>query len=249
MTNVSTLIKKFILGSPLEGFARRLYIRLDQSPWSHYDRLTLAIMKRCLRPDSNCVDIGAHRGTILAEIVHLAPAGTHYAFEPVPQHAHYLAKTFPTVKVHTLALSDTKQQTTFAHDLQHPTRSSFTRPPSDNQQIEIISVQTDLLDNLLPPSLPIHFIKLDVEGAEFQVLRGSLTTIKTHQPVIVFEHSPLAQHYYGATSEVIYDLLTQECHLSISLMPDWLQHQSPLSCAAFSAQVTQARNFYFVAHP
>src|SRR5687767_13192167 len=110
---MTALIKKFIVGSPLEGLARRLYIRLDQSPWSHYDRLTLAVMQHCLRPNSNCVDIGAHRGTILAEIVRLAPAGTHYAFEPIPPHAHYLAKSFPSVQVHTLALSHTKQQTTF----------------------------------------------------------------------------------------------------------------------------------------
>ena len=59
---MAALIKKFILGSPLEGLARWLYLRLDQSPWSHYDRLTLAIMKRCLRPNSNCVDSGAPRG-------------------------------------------------------------------------------------------------------------------------------------------------------------------------------------------
>jgi hypothetical protein len=105
------LLRNSFWASPLEGLVRRLYLRLDQSPWSRYDRLTLAVMQCCLRPNSNCVDIRAHRGTLLAEIVHLAPADIHYAFEPVPQHAHYLAKTFPTVSVHALALSDTKQQT------------------------------------------------------------------------------------------------------------------------------------------
>src|SRR5688572_11745218 len=111
-------LKRLIRGTPLERLARGLYIRLDPSPWSEYDRLTLAVMRRCLRSNSNCIDIGAHRGTILAEIVRQAPQGIHYAFEPVTAHCRYLTQAFPKVRVYELALSNECEQTSFLHDRQ-----------------------------------------------------------------------------------------------------------------------------------
>jgi len=39
--------------------------------------------------------------------------------------------------------------------------------------------------SLLPPSI----IKIDVEGAELQVLKGSKRTISEHQPIVIFEYS------------------------------------------------------------
>jgi len=242
-------LKKSLLGSRLERLARRLYIRLDPSPGSQYDRLTLSIMRRCLQRDSNCVDIGAHRGTILAEIVYLAPDGLHIAFEPIPQHSEYLANSFPKVQVHQIALDNIKRQTEFVHDRSHPTRSSFRQPSTANEEFETIMVQTDLLDNIIPSTLPIHFIKIDVEGAEYQVLQGGVNTIRAHKPVVVFEHTHVAKECYGVSPEVMYALLTKDCGLHISLLRDWLQHKAALSREAFQSEVTQAKDLYFVAHP
>jgi FkbM family methyltransferase len=242
-------MKRYVVGSPLEGMARRLYIRLDRSPWSKYDRDALAIMKRCLHRDSNCIDIGAHRGTILAEILNHAPVGVHYAFEPIPQHYQYLAKRFPTVKVHQLALSDRKGVASFAHDVQHPTRSAFRRPPGVKAQLEMITVQTDRLDDIFPLSLPVHLIKLDVEGSEYQVLQGAVNTLRTHKPLLIFEHTFLAQQCYDVSPTMLYELLTQDCLLQISLMDQWLMQRAPLSRAAFEDEVMLARNIYFLAHP
>ncbi len=241
-------LKKFIVGSRLERLARGLYIRLDPSPGSQYDRLTLAIMRRYLQRDSNCIDIGAHRGTILAEIIDLAPDGRHFAFEPIPQHSNYLASSFPKVQVHQIALDNIKRQTEFVHDRSHPTRSSFKQPLTANEEIETIMVQTDLVDNIIPPTLPIHFIKIDVEGAEYQVLQGAVNTIRAHKPVIVFEHTHVAQECYKVSPEMIYTLLTQDCGLHISRLRDWLHHKAALSQEAFQSEVTQAKELYFIAY-
>jgi precorrin-6B methylase 2 len=46
-----------------------------------YDAQAVEVMRRCLRADSNCVDVGCHEGSILSEMLRFAPAGTHYAFE------------------------------------------------------------------------------------------------------------------------------------------------------------------------
>jgi hypothetical protein len=42
------------------------------------------ILAAALRPDSNCIDIGAHGGDVLADMLRLAPHGRHVAFEPLP---------------------------------------------------------------------------------------------------------------------------------------------------------------------
>lgn len=244
-------LKSRIVGSPLERLTRRLYIRLDPSPASRYDRLTLAVMRRHLMPDSNCIDVGAHRGTILAEMVQLAPRGTHFAFEPVPEHSQYLVRSFPMVQVHQLALSNVRQQTTFVHDRHHPTRSSFRRNSGSDaaEDLQTITVQTDLLDNVIPSTLPIRLIKIDVEGAEYQVLQGAFNTIRTNRPVIIFEHTFEAEEIYGASSEAIYDFLTVDCGLQISLLGKWLQHGKPMTRDAFKAAVSEGLTLYFMAHP
>jgi len=242
-------LRKLILNTPFEPLARRLYIRLDRSPWSEYDRLTLAIMRRCLRANSNCVDIGAHRGTILAEIMRQAPEGIHYAFEPVPEHCHYLERTFPKVRVHQLALSNVREQTLFLHDRQHPTRSCFWRSVGVTGLEEVITVQTDLLDNVIPDGWPIAFLKVDVEGAELAVLQGAVRILRAQRPVVVFEHTRLAQICYGVTPGAMYELLTQTCGMQISLLRDWLGEMTPLDRAAFEGEVNDARSLYFVAHP
>jgi FkbM family methyltransferase len=242
-------LKSLVLDTPLEPLARRLYIRLDPSPGSQQDRLTVAVIRRCLRTDSNCVDIGAYRGTILAEIVRRAPVGHHHAVEPISRHNRYLAKAFPTVRVHAVALSNARGEATFLHNRSHPTRSHLAGDEEASPADEAMTVQTDTLDNILPASQRIDLIKVDVEGAELEVMEGGARTLRAHRPVVVFEHTRPMALRFAASSEAMHDFLTKECGMQIFLLKAWLSREGPLSRAAFVREAEERRNQNFMAHP
>ena len=50
----------------------------------HYDRLTQKVIRAVCRPESNCIDVGCHKGEILDLMRAAAPNGHHWGFEPIP---------------------------------------------------------------------------------------------------------------------------------------------------------------------
>src|SRR5687767_3532120 len=157
-----------------------------------YDRLTSRILKKHCIESSNCIDIGAHEGEMLHQFVKVSPAGIHFAFEPIP----YLFKKllqrfakFPNCRISELALSDSEGKTPFNHVITNPAYSGIRKRKYDNsnEKDETIYVGTNRLDNVVPPELPIHFIKIDVEGGEFDVVQGGRRILGKHHPLIIFE--------------------------------------------------------------
>jgi hypothetical protein len=65
------------------------------------------------------------------------------------------------------------------------------------EEIETIEVRTEQLDDCLPVGYVPHLIKIDVEGAEQQVLEGAVGTIRLHKPIVIFEHGRGSAEYYG----------------------------------------------------
>ncbi len=115
-------------------------------------------------------------------------------------------------------------------------------------RVEKITVRVERLDDVLPPDLPIHFMKVDVEGAELQVFRGALETIRRHRPLIAFEHGPGASDHYGTRPDDIYDLLVGSCGLNISLLPAYLEDGPALQRDEFRAQYG-GEHWYLLEHP
>lgn len=246
-----------LVGTPLEAPARRVWVALAsfRSPGARrsleYDRQTEAVMRRVLSRTSNCIDVGAHRGSLLGPILKHAPGGTHLAFEPIPHFAKRLRRRFPGVRIHELALSDSPGQAEFCHVVSSPGRSGFRRmghvPASAT--VQTITVQTARLDDLVPEGYRPNFVKIDVEGAELQVLQGAIKVLVRSHPFLVFEHGRFAQEAYGTTSEMVYDVLAA-AGFRISLMADWLADQPPLSRDAFCSRLGPRRPaFCFLAHP
>jgi len=216
------------------------------------DRKTVHVMSKILKIDSNCIDIGAHKGDILRKILVYAPLGKHLAFEPIPELYEKLQEKFPMVKIYDYALSNEKGDSTFYHVKNLPSHSGLKKRKYliDDPIISRINVKTNLLDNFLEKTNEkIDFIKIDVEGAEKLVIEGGLKTLRRDKPYIIFECGKGSTENYGTTAKNMYELICSKIGLKISLLDDWLNNRNSLSLAEFKNQFDRGQIFYFLAHP
>lgn len=209
------------------------------------EALRLALAATLAR-DAHVIDVGAHHGAVLADMVRFAPEGRFMAFEPIPALASHLRETFPRVDVREIALFESAGETTFAHVVDLPAYSGLRQRtlPTGDHDVHQITVRTERLDDILPDDFAPAFIKIDVEGAELGVLRGAAGTLRRHRPVIVFEHGVGGPEHYGHTSAELHDLLCDQCGMRIYD----LAGQGPFSREEFVALYT-APVWNFLARP
>jgi FkbM family methyltransferase len=167
------------------------------------------LLAATVRADSHTIDVGAHAGDVLGEMLRLSPRGRHLAYEPIPYLFAQLAARFPAAELRNAALSDQSGISTFQHVVDMPGVSGLRRRggiPAD-ARIEEIEVTVERLDDTLPEGFAPSFIKIDVEGAELQVMLGAERTIARHRPLIAFEHGAQASDHYGTTPRMMHEFL------------------------------------------
>jgi FkbM family methyltransferase len=239
---------------PVKQFIKDLLVRLDLplTKNQRYDSYTLKILDKILKPDSNCVDIGCHKGEILDTILKFSPDGRHYAFEPIPYLFNWLKEKYKAKNIFlfSVALFDSKGETSFHHVINAPAYSGIRRRKYATKDVRVVemTVETDILDNIIPETETIDFIKIDVEGAEYGVLRGSLKTMKRCKPTIIFEFGLGAADYYGIKPEALFSLVTEDCEMQISTLHNFLKGSSSLKMAQFCDLYQSGKEYYFVAH-
>jgi len=229
-------------------------LHLDITRNQQYDRQTLLLLKSILKPDSNCIDIGCHKGEIMDLILKFSPQGNHFGFEPIPflfQNLKTKYQTNPHIKLFDCALSEETGNTTFNYVVNAPAYSGIKQRHYDRKdaKVEIINVKLEKLDDIISPQTKIHLMKIDTEGAEYLVLKGAKDTIIRNKPFIIFECGLGASDYYGTKPEEIFLFLTLVCGLKISLLNSWLNNKPALTIDAFLKEYNESTNYYFLAHP
>lgn len=237
----------------IKNIVRNLLINLhlDVSQNIKYDRLTKEIMKRELRKGSNCIDVGCHKGEILQQILHYSPDGQHFAFEPLPDLYATLETEFKgRAHVFPYALSETDNiQTTFTRVVNAPAYSGLRRRNYDDirdVQTEEIQVPVRRLDHVVT-DIPIHFIKIDVEGGDYNVLQGAEQILEQYHPLLLFEFGKGGADYYGVTPADMYHLLVNQHGYNIFTLQDFTKQRSALTLLQLDDLFTTGKEYYFVA--
>jgi FkbM family methyltransferase len=229
-----------------------IFFHVDLTKNLQYDRLTKVIMKKSIKKNYNCIDIGCHKGEILNMIFACSPEGKHYAFEPIPYLFVELEKKYKNkALIFPYALSDNSGYSTFQLVKNAPAYSGIKRRRYDipNPEIEEIKVELKTLDEVVPSDEKIHFIKIDVEGGEFGVMKGSKELLKKNKPTILFEFGKGASDYYGTKPLDLYDFITNEIGLKIFTLKSYLKNKMPLTNVEFDKYFNTNAEYYFVANP
>lgn len=150
------------------------------------DQLACTLMARLCREGETFVDVGAHIGSVIAEVIYHCPTARIIAFEAIPEKSEHLALKFPEVMVHSCALAEVEGETAFYVDLKESGCSSLAAGKGENLSIQI---KMRRLDAVLADS-HVDIMKIDVEGAELGVLHGGENLINRCRPIIVFESGP-----------------------------------------------------------
>lgn len=236
-----------LLKNKIKKILSALGVNLTQN--QRYDAQSLRIMRKVLTKDAVCIDVGAHKGEVLDDMIALAPNAVHMAFEPIPSFYQDLILRYEgKAKVFNLALSDKAGSTTFQHVVSNPAYSGMKqRAYQQEETIEEIKVEMARLDDLVDLEQKIDLIKIDVEGAELQVLKGAEQLLKKWKPTIIFEHGKGASEFYGTSPQLLFEFLSK-CGMKVSLMKAYLEGKSPMNLADFIGQYEREENYYFVAH-
>jgi FkbM family methyltransferase len=155
------------------------------------------------------VDIGSNRGQLLEQAVRVAPGGRHVAFEPIPSLASELAARFPSVECRSRALGASAGRAQFCHFTELDGWSGLRRNPEISDahgRPKYIDVEVSTLDIEMQALTPA-VVKIDVEGAELEVLRGGEHVLASARPLLIFEHVPSTAAVYGASSGELWALL------------------------------------------
>ena len=215
-----------------------------------YNQQTFQIMKSVINVHSNCIDVGCHKGRFFDKMIALAPSGTHWGFEPLPNLYEQLKIRYPNPKhvVLPYALSDSEGQSIFKYVKNSPGYSGFRKRSYHIPFPEIIDIQVTKikLDTVIDSKTKIDFIKIDVEGAELEVLAGAEKTIKRNKPFIIFEHGIGAASYYGTKPEDIFNFFLN-CKMKIYTLKSWLHNKPDLNKTGFVKQFHKEINYYFLA--
>lgn len=160
-----------------------------------YEKYTDLLFKKFIKPGNTVIDAGANIGyyTHLASKL-VGNNGHIYSYEPVPKALEILKHNAPSnVTILNKALSD--KSGTFDFFIQEGIVTSSLKPDASGTKIEV-EVST-LDEEFKNQKSEVHFIKIDVEGFELNVLKGAISIINKNRPFIYFELLDIYANEFG----------------------------------------------------
>ena len=189
----------------LEGFISFNYENLLEK---HY---------KCWIKSGDCViDVGAHDGRHTEKFHHLVgKGGAVLAFEPIPEKFKRLQQRFSATGVSLVnaALSDESGIAEFIVSEGALEESGLRQRIYNHPDIvrpKKIAVSLRRLDEFENTLDGLSFIKIDIEGAEINCLRGATKIINRFRPLISIEYGEPSYSVYGNTKWSLFDFCKEQ---------------------------------------
>ena len=172
----------------------------------NYEKKEQAFLLSFLKEGWTVLDIGAHHGfyTLLASSK-IGAAGRVIAFEPSPRELERLKQHLEmnqcgNVRTENIALGESEGEETLYVCDGLDTGCNSLRPPRVMSKTRPVRVALKTLDNYLREAAVerVDFIKMDVEGGEWNVLKGARQLLEgSGRPVILLELSDMRSRPWG----------------------------------------------------
>jgi FkbM family methyltransferase len=171
-----------------------------------YETDAIRFVHASLRPGDTSIDVGAHIGFFTMHMAAaVGPAGCVYAFEPFDPNAELLERSIVENRFEdrvvfrrsavgavtgtaTLTFPRETLNSGGAYLLPDSTAGAAAAPYGNLKKIVPLIALDDALNEI--QLRPVRFIKMDVEGAEPQVVRGAARLLEEDRPIILCELHP-----------------------------------------------------------
>jgi FkbM family methyltransferase len=187
-----TFVHKLNAG-PAAGLRFEVTLPQDKAIWAGtYEHEFTSAMGEQVCTGDICYDVGGYRG-FMSGAMAMAGASRVFVFEPLPSNQRALARLVelnPALPISVLpyAISDHDGSAQFKvmPDLSMGAIADTSTPQG---MVDLVPVTVRQIDSLVQSEeiLPPGVVKIDVEGAELAVLKGSLHVLRECRPKIFIE--------------------------------------------------------------
>jgi FkbM family methyltransferase len=223
----------------------------------NFENAESRFLLRFLQLGMTVLDIGAHHGyytLLLSKAV--GSRGKVIAFEPSPRERirlrhHVWLNCCKNVQIESLALGSSNGEAELYLVEGAEDWCNSLRPPTVRASTKIVGVCVGSLDEYISSKGlgPIDFIKLDVEGAELDVLRGAKNLLASgKRPALLTEVYDIRTEPWGYRAHEIVRLLDQAGYLWFAVSEDGSLHRIEAHLEVYDANLVaipkeQAKNF------
>jgi len=145
---------------------------------------------KLIKPTDIIIEGGVYVGLHTIRFSDLVPDGHVYSFEASKRNYDLAVNTINDNNINNVTLYNkalfSKNTEIYLAESWTPDQDTITINPT-SKKIEAVTI-----DSLNLPK--VDFIKLDIEGGEFEALNGCINTITKFQPIITFEYLKHLEH-------------------------------------------------------
>ncbi|MEY2532509.1 MAG: hypothetical protein QOF29_419 [bacterium] len=205
----------------INGDAIRLAPEVARYYPSSYEPTTQAFLRRYTAPGTLAVDAGAHIGLFTVQMARdVGPQGRVLSFEPTATTARLLRRT---VELNALGdVVDCRQEALsgargflefFVDEHEASNANSLVRTAGAVGSVRVPTVSID--DLAAVETRRMSCVKIDVEGAELDVLRGAAATLADDRPALALDIHPAQLAAGGGSVAEVWDVLADAGYVAL----------------------------------